>query len=92
LALWQAISPKPAVGPLLISRKSVQSFNKLLAQALRMPLTSTNTSAFCVDSTRFSARAKPIPVRSRKVPPRETCIAVGGDSSADGCSAEIHHP
>ena len=54
--------PRPASGPEDISRRSEETFTKLTAWALRMPETSTNTSAFCVASVRFSARAKPMPV------------------------------
>ena len=61
------ISRSPASGPEAISRRSPQIFNRETAWAFRIPETSTNTSAFCVASTRFSARAKPIPVSSRKV-------------------------
>jgi hypothetical protein len=55
-----------------------------------MPETSTNTSAFCVASTRFSARAKPIPVSSRKVSVTlENELPRGGQPRADGGAPEI---
>ena len=59
------ISPMPASGPEDSRRRSPLVLSRVTASALRIPETSTNTSAFWVASTRFSARAKPTPERSR---------------------------
>ena len=60
------ISPRPPSGPEDRSRRSVATFSRFDARAFRMPLTSTKTSQFWVASTRFSARARPRAVMSRR--------------------------
>ena len=85
------ISRKPGFRPGASRRRSPQIFSSETAWALRMPETSTNTSAFCVASTRFSARAKPIPVSSRKVSDDpENELARRGQPGADGGAAQVH--
>ena len=92
---WRAgrrISPRPASGPRDSSRRSLAIFSRLRAQALRMPLTSTKTSAFCVASTRFSARARPRPVMLAQVlDDAEDVLPRGAEAGADGRAAEVHH-
>jgi len=60
------ISAGPPSGPPAMNRRSPHTLSRVVAQALIIPETSTKTSAFCVLSTRFSARANPMPVTSRK--------------------------
>ena len=70
----------------------MQILSSEAAQALRMPETSTKTSAFCVASTRFSARAKPRPVSSRSVSTTRKMYWRGrGEAGADGRAAEVDH-
>ena len=58
----------------------------------RMPLTSTKTSAFCVASTRFSARASPRPVIWRSCSTTRKIYCRGrAQARADGRAAQVHH-
>ena len=87
------ISPKPACGPDESSRRSLAIFSRLPASVRRMPLTSTKTSAFCVASTRFSARASPRPVICRRCSTdAEDVLPRRAQAGADGRAAEVHHP
>ena len=57
-----------------------------------MPETSTKTSAFCVASTRFSARAKPMPVSfAQLIHDAEDELARRSQSGADRRPAQVHH-
>ena len=74
--------------PQIVGRSSAGS----PARVRRMPLTSMKTSAFCVASTRFSARASPRPVICRKCSTTRKTYCRGAPSAgADGRAAQVHH-